>query len=114
MNSLYFIGLMFVFMMICIHYRNKNTEIIKQINKRKNKREKIKMVELAKKFIGKDCIIYTMNSQLNGVITEVANGGILVEENYNNSLQVVNIDYIVRIREYPINKKGKKKAVVLD
>ena len=72
------------------------------------------MVELAKKFIGKDCIIYTMNSQLNGVITEVANGGILVEENYNNSLQVVNIDYIVRIREYPINKKGKKKAVVLD
>lgn len=72
------------------------------------------MNETAKLFIGKDCIIYTVNamSQLQGIIKEVSGNSILVE--YNNSIEAINLDYVIRIREYPRNKKGKKKAIIGD
>lgn len=71
------------------------------------------MVELAKKFIGKECIIYTFNTQLEGVvIKEVSDGAVLVEKKGN--LEAVNLDFVTRIREYPRNKDGKKKSVILD
>ena len=70
------------------------------------------MVELAKRFMDKECIIYTLNSQMNGVIKEVTESAILVES--NSVQECVNLDFVIRIREYPRNKKGKKKSVVLD
>ena len=71
------------------------------------------MYELAQKFIGKESLIYTFNSsQLTGVIKEVNEGGILLENRDN--LEAVNFYFIVRIREYPKKKNGKKKSVVLD
>lgn len=71
------------------------------------------MYELAQNFIGKECLIYTFNSsQLTGVIKEVNEGGILLET--GDTLEAVNFDFIVRIREYPRKKNGKKKSVILD
>ena len=71
------------------------------------------MYELAQKFIGKECLIYTFNtSQLTGVIKEVNEGGLRIEN--GDTLEAVNFDFIVRIREYPRKKNGKKKSVVLD
>ena len=70
------------------------------------------MLELAKNFLGKECVIYTFNSQLTGIIKQVNEGGILLEK--SDAIEAVNFDFIVRIREYPKNKKGKKKSVILD
>ena len=71
------------------------------------------MYELAQKFIGKECLIYTFNSsQLTGTIKEVNEGAILIENGDN--LEAVNFDFIVRIREYPRKKNGKKKSIVVD
>ncbi len=70
------------------------------------------MIELAKKFIGKRCLIYTFDTQVTGVINEVTDGGVLIDN--NGSTEVLNMDFIVRIRDYPKNKKGKDKSVVLD
>ena len=70
------------------------------------------MFELAQKFLNKECIIYTFNSQITGIIKEVNEGGILIEK--SGTLEAVNFDFIVRIREYPKNKNGKKKSVILD
>lgn len=71
------------------------------------------MYELAQKFIGKECLIYTFNSsQLTGTIKEVNEGAILIDNGDN--LEAVNFDFIVRIREYPRKKNGKKKSVILD
>ena len=70
------------------------------------------MIELAQKFLNKECIIYTFNSQFTGTIKEVNEGGLLIEK--SGTLEAVNFDFIVRIREYPKNKnkraqgKGKK------
>lgn len=70
------------------------------------------MVELAKQFIGKECIIYTLNNQINGTIQAVSDGGLVLEN--NGTREIVNLDYILRIREYPRHKNGKKKSVVFD
>lgn len=79
---------------------------------RRNKKEKQQMVELAKQFIGKECILYTLNNQITGTVLEVSDGAVVLEN--NNTREIVNLDYIIRIREYPRNKNGKKKSVVLD
>ena len=72
------------------------------------------MIELAKRFIGKECLIYAFdgNHQFTGIIREVTDGAILLEN--NNTLEAINLDFVIRIREYPKNKKGKKKSLVLD
>ena len=72
------------------------------------------MVELAKKFIGKECLIYAFDSnhQFDGVIKEVTDGAILLEK--NGTLEAINLDFVIRIREYPRKKNGKKQSVVLD
>ena len=72
------------------------------------------MIELAKKFIDKECLIYAFDSnhQFTGVIKEVTDGAILIEN--NGTLEAINLDFVIRIREYPKNKNGKKKSVVLD
>ena len=70
------------------------------------------MFDLAQNFLGKECIVYTFNSQITGIIKEVNNGGVLLEK--ADSIEAINFDFIVRIREYPKNKNGKKKSVIFD
>ncbi len=69
------------------------------------------MVEAAKKFIDKECYIYLLNGELAGTIREVTDHAMLVETKTDS--QLINLDFVIRIREYPRNKKGKKKAVVI-
>ena len=70
------------------------------------------MTTLAQRFIGKECIVYTLEHQVIGVIKEVAEGAILLES--KDSVQAVNIDFVMRIREYPKKPNGKKKGIVVD
>ena len=72
------------------------------------------MVELAKRFIDKECLVYAFDSnhQFEGVVKEVSNGAMLLEK--NGCIEAINLDFVIRIREYPRTKKGKKKSVVLD
>lgn len=44
---------------------------LKNYIQRKKRKEPIEMLELAKRFIEKECIIYTFNNQLEGVIKEI-------------------------------------------
>ena len=32
----------------------------------------------------------------------------------DGKIEALNLDFVIRIREYPRNKKGKKKSIVLD
>jgi hypothetical protein len=84
--------------------------------KRKGKKEREAMEELAKQFIGKECIIYTITQtegSVQGTIREVGAGGMMIED-AQGQLQAVNLEYVTRIREFPRDKKGKKKSVILD
>lgn len=93
--------------------RQRRGAIKRRISKKHSKKERVRMQELAKQFIGKDCLIYTITSStIQGTLREVGSSGLLVEG--RDSTEAVNLDYVVRIREVPRNKKGKKKSVVLD
>ena len=85
---------------------------MRQIAKRRMRGDVHKVRELAKGFIGKECILYVLDKQFTGTVKEVTDGALLIEN--EGSAEAVNLDFVLRIREYPRNKKGKKKSVVLD
>lgn len=92
--------------------QKKKRKLATILNHRKNHKNKeiFKMKELAQKFIGKECLIYTLASDSNaekGIIKEITENGILLDDNGN--LQAINLEYVTRIREWPRNAKGKKK-----
>ncbi len=113
MQSTYII-LFFLIIFILLSERSKKTALLHKIRKTKKLRGKQEMTELIQKYIGKECIIYTCTSstQIEGVIHCCKDGWIEIEK--NGQRDIVNCDYITRIREYPRNKNGKKKSVVLD
>lgn len=87
--------------------------VIRSAIKRKRHKERPKMKTLAERFLGKECLVYTFNdNQLSGVLKEMTDGAILVDN--GRECEAVNLDYVVRIREYPKTKNGKKKSVVVD
>ena len=62
------------------------------------------------------CIIYTItsnDSNIQGVIKEIGDGGMVIEKSAGER-EIINLDYVTRIREYPRTKRGRKKGVVLD
>ncbi len=69
------------------------------------------MKELAKQFIGEECIIYTINEgNIVGTIKEINDGGMIIDKK-SSEREVVNLDFVVRIRQYPRNKNGKKRVL---
>ena len=118
MESLYLILLVLFLLVIIpeITRRRKMAAVRHILNRKKQKKENLTMKELAKQFIGKDCIVYTVtsnDSSIQGVIKEVDDGGIVLEKD-SGEREIVNLDFVTRIREYPKKKNGKKKSVVLD
>ena len=77
--------------------RNNKTYIINQILN-KSERENNQMLELAKKFIEKECVIYTFEgNQYSGTVKEVSDGALLVER--KGVTEAINLNFVVRIRE---------------
>ncbi len=112
----YWIAVLWLLFFVVFRQRSeqKTAAVVHHIKNRKKEAED--MEALAKQFTGKECIIYTINSNdgsIAGIIREVSGGGLLLED-AQGQLQAVNLEYVTRIREYPRNGKGKKKSVVLD
>ena len=103
-----------LFIVVFIIYRRRNLIIAKKAIERNKTEEKLKMIELAKRFIGKECIVtaFDSNHQFAGFIKEVSEGALLIEK--DGQLEAINLDFVIRISEYPRNKKGKKKAVIIE
>ena len=101
----------------CFRRRRRTAVVAWQIlNQRKQNKENVVMKELAKQFIGEECIIYTITSNegsIQGVIKEIDDGGMVIERN-SGEREIVNLDFVTRIRQYPRKKNGKKKDIVLD
>ena len=98
-------------------WSQKKTRVAGAIHhKHKTREEKCRMEEMAKEFVGKDCLIYTITSnggEIQGKIVSVRDCGILLEDKTGQK-QAINLEYVTRIREYPTNKKGKKKSIITD
>ena len=118
MDSLYLI-LLALFLLVIIPWimRQRRLAAVSHIlNQKKQNKENSEMKELAKRFIGEECIIYTITSNdgsVQGVIKEIDDGGMVIEKK-TGELEIINLDFVTRIREYPRKKNGRKKGVVLD
>ena len=119
MNPSYIVPILLIFIVLM---QNRNNRFIaeKIIKNKRKKRLNLsdgrnEMTELAKRFVGKDCVIYTYNGgQLIGRVVEVGESGIMLLCDGDENPQLINTDFILRLREHPKNKKGKKKSVILD
>ena len=114
MQPAQYIPIIMLLVLLYILRRNQQAAAVRERIKKRKSEDKTKMIELAKKFIGKECIIYAFDSnhQFAGVIKEVSDGALLLER--NGELEAINLDFVIRIREYPRNKKGKKKSIIAD
>ena len=114
----YFIIIFAIFVLIVIPLimRQRKIAAIRHVlNRKKQNKEIFSMKELAKQFIGKECIVYTVTSNdasIQGVIKEIADGGMVIEKT-SGEKEIINLDFVTRIREYPRKKNGKKKSIVI-
>ena len=93
--------------------KRKNILLARTILRKKNQKETTVMKETAKRFIGERCIVYFIGgTQSVGVIKEVNDTAIVI--NVKGTDEILNLDFVARIRQYPKDKKGKEKKVVLD
>jgi len=112
-NSIWIAVFLLIILPMLERRRRRRNAIIKHVlyNKKRNK-ENNKMKELAKQFIGKECIVYTVTGSdgiVKGTIKDVADDGIIIE--HEDGIEAVNLEYVTRIREWPRNANGKKKAI---
>ena len=115
MNPATYIPIIILWIIIFyVIFRTRRSVVARQIIKKRKLEGNTEMKELAKRFIDKECLIssFDSNHQFEGVVKEVSDSAILVEK--NGTVEAINLDFVIRIREYPKNKKGKKKSVVLD
>ncbi len=111
MNPAYYIPIVVMLLIVFLSMRSQKQMMVKQLMKKRNSEDE--MIEFAKRFIDKECLIYTFNgNQIDGTIKEVGDGALLIES--RGTVEAVNIDFVMRIREYPRNKNGKKKSVIID
>ena len=113
-NFSYYLPIILLLIIALFMLRSKRAVIARKAIQKRKTEDKTQMQELAKKFIGKECLVYAFDSnhQFSGVIKEVSDGALLLEN--GGTLEAINLDFVIRIREYPKNKNGKKKSVVLD
>ena len=72
------------------------------------------MLEIAKRFLDVECVVYLFDGNtISGTVTEISDGALLISKSCGEC-EAVNLGYVTRIREYPKNKKGKKKSVIAD
>lgn len=114
MDNYYIVWLLLFFAVILplIAQRSRAAAIKHILNRKKHDKERITMKELANRFVGKDCIVYTIagtDSTVKGTIKEVSDSGIIIEK--PDGIEAVNLEYVTRIREWPRNAKGKKKQI---
>lgn len=102
-----------IFVMIFLSKNNIITAFIVKRNIKRKRGIKENMNELLNNFIEKDCIIYCVNNtSVDGIIKEVKENAVLIET--RDGLQLINTDFITRVREYPKNKNGKRKGFLID
>jgi len=113
LNSSTYIAIIVMWIIIIyVLLSNRKAVIARQIIKKRKTEGNTEMKELAMRFIDKECVISSFdgNHQYEGIIKEVTDGALLLEK--DGKIEAINLDFVIRIREYPRNKKGKKKTII--
>ena len=93
--------------------RQRRLAALAKRNRMKLKKGELAMNELIKEYVGKEIIAWTYSSSgVTGTVTRIEENWIEIKDKDGN-LQLLNVDHISRIQEYPKNKNGKKKVVIV-
>lgn len=108
-----FLPLLVVFLINSYIQRSEAQRRIIRTKKQKQKGQ-ASMSEAFNRFIGKQVVIYTSNSTIIGTVQAVEEGWVVLQPDKGQpgETEMINQDYISRIRDYPLNSKGKKKTIV--
>ena len=105
-----FIPLMVLLLILSQQRKETNKFIEARIRRKKGDTE---MQKLAVRFIGKDVMLNTVVSgTYDGVMKEVVDNAVVLEKDGKET--IVNLDYVIRLREYPTNKRGKRKSLIAE
>lgn len=108
-----YIPIIFLWIIVFVILRENKSRNIRRIIKKRKKRGYSDMSEVFNRYIGKDCVVYLSNSSSNVMeckVTGVSDNWLTVES--RDGVEIINVDYIIRIKEHPVNKNGKKKSVI--
>lgn len=105
-GSVCFLLFVLIFLIYLPRKRRRKSVINKIIKEKGN--GKTAMKELAARLIGKDVYIKLLEGTADGILKEVTDSGIVLEN--KNGLQILNLNYIMKIREYPY-KNGKRATI---
>lgn len=81
-----------------LYYRRTQIMILQRKRIRKRKGKVNNMNESAKMFVSKLCTVYVIDNEFTGTVKEV-NDGALILEDKNGNVQLINLDYVVRIKQ---------------
>ncbi len=102
-----------LFFLLFVAFLQRKKEHKESVILKKLRKKGINMNEAAKSFIGKDCIVYLFDgNQIQGKLKEICGNAVMVDD--EKTVQAINLDFIMRIREHPLDKNGKKKSFVFD
>lgn len=110
-SYLLLIALVLLVIALAANHRRR-AAVIRHVQNKKTKKEQNQMKELAESFIGKECLVYTMMGSegiVKGTLEAVTDGALLMV--CENNREAINLEYVVRIRDWPRNAKGKKKSI---
>lgn len=105
-----FFPIFLIFLILFLNRKESAKYLETRIKRRNGDSE---MQELAKRFLGKDVIASTISSgTVDGILKEVADNAMVIEKDGKET--VVNLDFVIRLWEYPVGKNGKRKAIVME
>ncbi|HNX14867.1 MAG TPA: hypothetical protein PK854_08845 [Oscillospiraceae bacterium] len=104
MNPAVYISIFLPLLVIFIEQEQANAQMRTTRITKRRKEGQIRMNESVRQFIGKNCLIYTYNNQLTGTVFSVEDNWLTIMTKAGSEL--INIDYINRIREYPTKKRS--------
>lgn len=113
MNPAIYSSFFSLFILFVIIYLNRRkTDKLVRILRNRKKRGIVKMSDVLNRYIGKDCVVYVSTgnySAIEGTVTEIKDNWIVVKTKDGD--EVINFDYVIRVKEHPVNKNGKKKTI---
>ena len=105
MDNSTWIVLWLLFLCAFLLLKNRKQNWAVQYVKMKKRGEGIDMTEAVKKLIGRECCFYLLSGEVAGLVREVEGRSAVVET--KTDTQVVNLDFVMRIREIPEKKRRK-------
>lgn len=107
---LLFLWAVVFYMLYLARRRTVTAAVHRKITKRKERH----MLDFIDQFVGKDCIVYTVDGKtvLGKLCAVSEKGNAVLIQGSSGENQILNLDYVTRLQEHPVNKKGKKKQIV--